>query len=111
MSKDLPKMYQNKDIRGTDNLQSIYSSLYDKQNNSNNNIETRQNQTKSPDGFTTMQKIYNIFNSKDYIYKIDVFIETEDGVSQKRIVGKNKDYLITMDNEYIPINKIKDIYR
>ncbi len=107
MGKDLPKMYQNKDVKKVDNLQSVYSSLYD------HNISNDESRVvkKTVDGFTTRQKIYNIFNSKDYIYKIDVFIETDEGVSQKRIVGKNQNYLITMDNEYIPIDKIKDIYR
>ena len=28
----------------------------------------------------------------------------------KRIVGKTKTNLITMDNEFIPINMIRDIY-
>ena len=44
------------------------------------------------------------------IYKIDVVIVTDKGKENKRIVGKTKTNLITMDNEYIPINTIRDIY-
>ena len=59
---------------------------------------------------TVEQKIVNIFNSPNYIYKIDVVIVTDNNKVIKRIIGKNKNNLITMDNEYIPINKIRDIY-
>ena len=60
--------------------------------------------------YTIEQKIHNIFNSPNYIYKIDVVIVTDKGKENKRIVGKTKTNLITMDNEYIPINTIRDIY-
>lgn len=46
----------------------------------------------------------------NYIYKIDVVIVTDNNKVIKRIIGKNKNNLITMDNEYIPINTIRDIY-
>ena len=59
---------------------------------------------------TVEQKIVNIFNSPNYIYKIDVVIVTDNNKVIKRIIGKNKNNLITMDNEYIPINTIRDIY-
>ena len=55
------------------------------------------------------KKINDIFKSDNYIYKIKVIIETEDGILEKYIIGKNNNYLITMDNELIDIEKIKDI--
>ncbi len=107
MSKELPKMYQNKDVKNNRHVQKVYTSLYD----DGDRKEKEEINLAPVDGYTIMQKIYNIFNSKDYIYKIDVYIKTDEGTFPKRIIGKNKDYLITIDNEYIPINKIKDIYR
>ena len=59
--------------------------------------------------YTVEQKIYNIFKSPTYIYKADVVILTNSGKLEKRIIGKNKDNLITIDNEYIPINTINRI--
>ena len=56
------------------------------------------------------QKIKDMFNCVNYIYKIDVLIKTKEGTINKRIVGRNSDYLITMDNEQIPISDILDIY-
>ena len=78
----------------------------------NNAIELRStnNFINNKNNYTVEQKIYNIFNSPNYIYKIDVIIVTDKGKSKKRIVGKTKTNLITMDNEYIPINTIRDIY-
>ena len=35
----------------------------------------------------------------------------KDGTINKKIIGKTKDKLITMDNEYINISDIKDIYK
>ena len=55
------------------------------------------------------QKINDIFNSSNYIYKADVLIKFKDGEVTKRIVGKNSKNLITMDNELIPISDIIDI--
>ena len=76
-----------------DNMEDYLSSVINNKNN-----------------YTVEQKIYNIFNSPNYIYKIDVIIVTDKGKDKKRIVGKTKTNLITMNNEYIPINIIRDIY-
>ena len=101
--KELPKMYQNRINKNIDNAQKIYSSL---DNRNIKNIEQNKNRK-----YEIEQKIYNIFNSKDYIYKVDVTIVTDNGSIEKRIVGKNRNNLITIDNEYIPISSIRDIYK
>lgn len=105
--KDLPKMYHNKIDKDIKNNEKFFSTMYDKkiekENNKNIFINNKNN-------YTVEQKIYNIFNSPNYIYKIDVTIVTDSGIQNKRIVGKTKTNLITMDNEYIPISTIRDIY-
>ncbi|MGN1342223.1 MAG: hypothetical protein ACI4VL_03225 [Bacilli bacterium] len=105
--KDLPKMYRNKIDKDIKNNEKFFSTIYDKkiekENNKNIFINNKNN-------YTVEQKIYNIFNSPNYIYKIDVTIVTDSGIQNKRIVGKTKTNLITMDNEYIPISTIRDIY-
>lgn len=100
--KDLPKMYAgniNKDIR---NNRTLYSTL---------NGDKEETKETNFDRFSIEQKIFDIFNAKDYIYKADVIIVTDSGKYNKRIVGKNSNNLITMDNEYIPISIIRDIYK
>ena len=105
--KDLPKMYRNKINKDIKNNEKFFSTMYDKkiekENNKNIFINNKNN-------YTVEQKIYNIFNSPNYIYKIDVTVVTDSGIQNKRIVGKTKTNLITMDNEYIPISTIRDIY-
>lgn len=104
--KELPKMYHNTIDKDINNNEKMYSTIYNSDRKiSNNNIFIN-----NKNNYTVEQKIYNIFNSPNYIYKIDVTIVTDKGKTNKRIVGKTKTNLITMDNEYIPINTIRDIY-
>ncbi len=106
MMKDLPKMYHSRIDKDLSNNERVFSTIY------NNDIDIRSNNNyiDNKNNYTVEQKIYNIFNSPNYIYKIDVIIVTDKGKIKKRIVGKNKTNLITMDQEYIPINTIRDIY-
>lgn len=106
MVKDLPKMYHSRIDKDLSNNERVFSTIY------NNDIDIRSNNNyiDNKNNYTVEQKIYNIFNSPNYIYKIDVIIVTDKGKIKKRIVGKNKTNLITMDQEYIPINTIRDIY-
>lgn len=103
---ELPRMYHNKidkDLNNNERVFSTLDSIIKPTNISSNFINNRNN-------LTVEQKIVNIFNSPNYIYKIDVVIVTDNNKVIKRIIGKNKNNLITMDNEYIPINTIRDIY-
>lgn len=108
--KELPKMYRNKIDKDLNNNRKMFSSITD----SYEKLEKRENynnlKINNRNNYTVEQKIYNIFNSPNYIYKIDVTIVMDNETVKKRIVGKTKTYLITMDNEYIPINTIRDIY-
>ena len=59
---------------------------------------------------TITQKLNEIFSSTTYVYKKEVVLKTENGTITKQIVGRNKDNIMTLDNEVIPINTIIDIY-
>ena len=59
--------------------------------------------------FPILQKINSIFTSSNYIYKADVEIKLKDKTINKRVIGKNKTHLITIDNELISISDILDI--
>ena len=105
--KELPKMYRNKIEREINNNEKIFCTMYSTSNDIENKREDRNIRNNNK---TVEQKIADIFNSPNYIYKIDVVIKTDTDTKNKRIVGKTKTNLITMDNEYIPINTIRDIY-
>jgi len=110
--KELPKMYRNKIDKEITNNEKIFSTMFNNITNretfEKKESRTIKNNTRNTQ--TVEQKIAGIFNSPNYIYKIDVVIVTDKESSQKKVVGKTKTNLITMDNEYIPINTIRDIY-
>lgn len=103
--KDLPKMYHSTIDKKINNLQNTYSTM------DNRYTSTDIKEHPIYDRYAIEQKIKNIFNSPDYIYKADVFIELDNEVVKKRIIAKINNYLVTSDNEHIPIDKIKDIYK
>lgn len=104
MKKELPKMYTNKINKTINSIQKVYSSI------NKPTIEEPVNAKR----FSTVsinKKIEDIFNSYDYVYKADVTIVTDIDTIKKRIVARDNNNLITIDNEYIPIATIRDIYK
>ena len=55
-------------------------------------------------------KITNILNSKNFIYSKLVNIVVGNDTIKRKIIGINGNNLITIDNEYIPLANIIDIY-
>lgn len=109
--KELPKIYRNKIEKEIKNNEKMFSTMYNIINETTSSNEERGTITiDNRNNYTVEQKIANMFNSPNYIYKIDVVVVTDKDKSTKRIVGKTKTNLITMDNEYIPINTIRDIF-
>lgn len=94
--KNLPHVFANQITKKIDNSQE-----YSK-------VETRELKVVSKGEIE--KKINNIFKSEKYIYKIKVEIVTDKGRFEKTLVGKNNQGLITIDNEIINIDTIKDIY-
>lgn len=91
---NLPKVYQNNNIDLDNHDQIVYYS--------------RNNQINNP-SYSVKDKIANIFNKKSYIYKINVEINDNNRTYSTTIIGKTDGYLITINNELIPIKNIKDI--
>jgi len=99
--KDLPKVFKNNIDKKFNNNTNVYYSSNENRNTSlNEDIQ---------DGKNVLQKINEIFASPNYIYKANVEITLKDKKVTKRIIGRNKDFIITMDNTLIPINDIIDI--
>lgn len=95
--KDLPKVFHNKIDKKFNNNRCVYYS--------NNNYDDN----REVDPRTVLQKINDIFSSPNYVYKANVEITLRDKKITKRIIGRNKNYIITMDNDLIPITDIVDI--
>ena len=94
MNKKLPSVFANKITKKINNNETCYVSNSGK-------IEFNKNDVN--------KKINDIFNSSNYIYRANVLITLKSGEVTKKIIGKNNNALITIDNELIPIDDIIDI--
>ena len=111
MEKKLPKVFANSIEKELNNNERVF---YERSNNveyeSNEDVTKLNNKNKISSEFTINQKINKIFGSSRYVYKADVEIKLKNGdVVNKKIIGRNKIELITMDNELIKILDIDDI--
>ena len=93
-----PKMYQNKIAKVFHNNKMIYMS----------NSKPSYNPVKVND---IKAKINNIINDSSFIYRTKVKLVINNETITKKIIGVNNDNLVTIDNEYIPIATIQDIYK
>ena len=93
-------LFVNKIEKELRNNEKVYYSNVDR------NVETVNESKSSVD---LNQKINSIFKSNNYVYKANVRIKFKDKEEIKKVVGKNKNYLITLDNELIPIIDIVDV--
>lgn len=100
MEKKLPKVFANKIDKNLSNNERVY---YEKETPKELNVNEK------PSSLNINQKINKIFGSSRYVYKALVDITTKDGKFTKKIIGRNKNQLITMDNELIDIRDIIDI--
>lgn len=102
--KELPKMYHTKVGKDISSIQKFYSTIdHDRKQSDMGN--TRYSNV------SIDKKIDDIFQDIGFVYKADVTIVTDNDTFKKRIVARNGNNLITMDNEYIPISIIRDIYK
>lgn len=111
MEKKLPKVYANKFDKNISNNEKV---VYSKNNEDiESEIEVDDDQIKNigknVQGTNISQKLNSIFSSPRYVYKADVEITLKDKKVVKKIVGQNQNYLITIENELIPISDIVDI--
>lgn len=107
MMKELPRMYQSKVGKEIPSIQKVYSSINDK----NTSRDYSFYKEKRYDNISIDKKIDNIFKSNDYVYKAKVIIVTDNDNLEKVIVARNNNNLITLEQEYIPISIIRDIYK
>ena len=99
---DKPEMYRGNIKKEFNNNRSVYAS-YD---NKDKDKEFRLYDTSE-----VRNKINKIFNSDSFIYRTKVKMMIDNQLIVRKIIGVYNDNLVTIDNEHIPINMIKDIYK
>lgn len=108
MNNKLPKIFANKIEKKIKNNKEVYISTSNQEKNLEENKKTEKKYEKMKDK-TTEQKINEILKTNKYIYKIPVKITLKDKELITNIIGKNNKNLITLNNELIKIEDIKDI--
>lgn len=106
MEKKLPKVFANKIDKNLKNNETVF---YDRGNKEIEEVQKEKRKVIVDDTIALNQKINKIFGSSRYVYKADVDITTKEGKISRRVIGRNKNELITMDNELIKISDIIDI--
>ena len=96
--KKLPKLYKNEKLNIKNNNKKIcYVERKDNsKNNNNNNIR---------------ETINKIFNGIGRTYNVKVYLQTKDLSKETSLLAKNSEFIITIDNEKIPIDSIIKIER
>lgn len=110
MEKKLPKVFANSIDKKLNNNETVFYEKSDRQ--IIEKVDTKKDVSKKiilDETFTINQKINKIFGSSRYVYKADVDITLKNGKVSKKVIGRNKNELITMDNELIKIADIVDI--
>lgn len=102
MNKKLPNIFVNKNTGIVKNNEEFY---YGKDNISN---ETKIIDNNMKD-ILIRKKIDDIFNSSSFIYKARVIITTKDNDKEYTLIGRDKNKLLTIDNETILISDVLDI--
>lgn len=107
MKKELPGLFANKINKKLENNERVVITKPDEELVRKGEDTTNKKEIKMEKNIN--QKIQDIFSSPKYVYKADVSITTKDKKITKKIVGKNNNNLITIENELIPISDIVDI--
>lgn len=107
MEKKLPNIFVNKINKEMNNNEKIC--ITKKTNSIEENVIKKEINNIKVNSKDIENKLKEIMKNKKTKYKIPVKITTEEEVINKYIVGKNNNYIITIENELIPISKIKNI--
>lgn len=104
MKDKLPKVFANSLNRQIKNNERVYHFKENEIEPESKVVPEKKMQTEGVN-----DKINSLFKSTRYVYKMDVEITTKSGTVKKKIIGKNKTNLITIENELIAIADILDI--
>lgn len=91
------------------NLPKVYVSPIDKNLQNNKQLFYSKLTEESPNTKSILQKINDIFHSRNFVYKKDVLVTTKNGSKVIPLVGRTNDALLSLDKEKILISDILEI--
>ena len=108
--KKLPKIFQNELSSNLKNNKKVYDSL--KESNEKKEIKKEKKIIKKENDkkiLTVKEKIKELIKGNNYIFNTEVTLVFEDSEKVCNIAGVVNNHIITMDNEIIKIDDLKDI--
>ena len=103
--KKLPKIFQNELSNTIKNNKKVYDSL-DKEEK----VEIKKNiKVNDKKILTVKEKIKELIKANNYIFNTEVTLVFEDSKRECHIAGIVNNHIITMDNEIIKIDDLRDI--
>ncbi len=112
MKKRLPVIFVNEIKKRMDNNNSVFYSAYEIKEESKPPIDNfiKEKEQIMNEEIDINQKIDEMFNSPNYVYKMGVTITMMSGEElKKEVIGRINNKLITIDDDFIAIDEIKDI--
>ena len=105
--KKLPKIFQNEISKDITNNKKVYNSLKDSEEKI---IKTNSKKISlNKKSLTVKEKIKELIKSNNYIFNTEVTLVFNDHQEVCHIAGVVNNHIITMDNEIIKIDTLKDI--
>lgn len=102
MKKELPNIYKNEIGDKAKRNRNVYHIKA-------NDTDTGKEVPLESDKTTVEAKLKRLFQSRRYIFNIEVEIITKRKVYDTKIAGKVKNSIVTIDGEVIPMIEIEDI--
>lgn len=99
----LPKVYVNKiSSKSVNNEEFFYS-------NEDKSVSKTLDSSSAVNNLLVQKKINDIFNSPNFVYKVNVILTLKDGKREETLIAKTNDGVLTIDNKVIPIKDILQI--
>lgn len=103
MNKKLPGVFANRNTGVVNNNKEVYYSGEKIQ------MSLESEMDKNIKNIIIRKKINDLFNSENFVYKVNVVITTLDGDKECTLIAKSNDSLLTLENQSISISDIIDI--
>ena len=99
----LPKVYVNKISSKSVNNEEVFYS------NEGKSVSKTLDSSSAVNNLLVQKKINDIFNSSNFVYKVNVILTLKDGKREETLIAKTTDSVLTIDNKVIPIKDILGI--
>ena len=99
----LPKVYVNKISSKSVNNEEVFYS------NEGKSVSKTLDSSSVVNNLLVQKKINDIFNSSNFVYKVNVILTLKDGKREETLIAKTTDSVLTIDNKTIAIKDILQI--